>query len=189
MSPIAALVPITEEKHDVRLQLAYATHDNFTGKPVYRNALCYLHPDAEKSLAHAARAARQAGYYLKVFDAYRPGEAQQILFDIAQDPTFVADPKRGSHHTRGCAVDVTLTDEAGNELDMGTGFDAMQIESYHFTDGLPAQVQKNRLALLGIMLSAGFEHIPHEWWHYQLAGAKQYPLIEDGAGGVPKIMA
>ena len=108
MSFIAALVPITEEQHDVRLQLAYATDDNFTGKPVYRNALCYLHPDAEKALAKAARSARQAGYYLKVFDAYRPGEAQQILFDIAQDPTFVADPKRGSHHTRGCAVDVTL---------------------------------------------------------------------------------
>jgi D-alanyl-D-alanine dipeptidase len=49
-------------------------------------------------------------------------------------------------------------------------------------------VQKNRLMLLGIMLSAGFEHIPSEWWHYQLPGAMQYPLIEDGAGGVPKLM-
>ena len=188
MSFIAALVPITEEKHDVRLQLAYATDDNFTGKPVYRNALCYLHPDAEIALAKAAKSARQAGYYLKVFDAYRPGEAQQILFDIAQDPTFVADPKRGSHHTRGCAVDVTLLDENGERMDMGTGFDAMQAESFHFCAGLPEPVQKNRLMLLGIMLSAGFEHIPSEWWHYQLPDAMRYPLIEDGAGGVPKLM-
>ena len=188
MDPIASLVPITEDNHDVRLQLAYATPDNFTGQPVYRNAYCYLHPDAEKALTRAALSARQAGWHLLVFDGYRPAQAQQILFDLANDPTFVADPKRGSHHTRGCAVDVSLLDGDGNELDMGTGFDAMQAESFHFCDGLSDQVQKNRLALLGIMLSAGFEHIPSEWWHYQLPDAMRYPLIEDGAGGVHKLM-
>ena len=188
MAPTASLVAITENDHDVRLHLAYATADNFTGQPVYRNAYCYLHPDAEKALTRASLSARQAGMRLLVFDAFRPARAQQILFDFAQDPTFVADPKRGSHHTRGCAVDVSLLGLDGQELDMGTGFDAMQAESFHFCAGLPEPVQRNRLLLLGIMLSAGFEHIPHEWWHYQLAGAKQYPLIEDGAGGVPKVM-
>ncbi|MEG1203014.1 MAG: D-alanyl-D-alanine dipeptidase, partial [Comamonas sp.] len=163
MAPIASLVPITEDDHDVRLHLAYATPENFTGKVVYRNAYCYLHPDAEKALSRAALSARQAGVRLLVFDAYRPAKAQQILFDFAQDPTFVADPKRGSHHTRGCAVDVSLLDENGREMDMGTGFDAMQAESFHFCVGLSEQVQKNRLMLLGIMLSAGFEHIPSEW--------------------------
>ena len=188
MAPTASLVSITEDDHDVHLYLAYATADNFMGRSVYRNAYCYLHPDAEKALSRASLSARQAGVRLLVFDAYRPAQAQQILFDYAQDPTFVADPKRGSHHTRGCAVEVSLLDENGQQMDMGTGFDAMQAESFHFCAGLPEQVQKNRLMLLGIMLSAGFEHIPSEWWHYQLPGAIRYPLIEDGAGGVHKLM-
>lgn len=188
MALTASLVSITEDDHDVRLHLAYATPQNFTGAVVYRNAYCYLHPDAEKALSRAALSARQAGMRLLVFDAYRPAQAQQILFDFAQDPTFVADPKRGSHHTRGCAVDVGLLNAEGQVLDMGTGFDAMQAESFHFCTGLPPQVQQNRLLLLGIMLSAGFEHIPSEWWHYQLPDAMRYPLIEDGAGGVPRLM-
>ena len=108
MAPTASLVSITEDDHDVHLYLAYATADNFMGRSVYRNAYCYLHPDAEKALSRASLSARQAGVRLLVFDAYRPAQAQQILFDYAQDPTFVADPKRGSHHTRGCAVDVSL---------------------------------------------------------------------------------
>lgn len=182
------LVPITPGTHLVDICLAYATDDNFTGKTIYRTAHCLLLAQAEAALRKAVAVARQAGCTLRIFDAYRPPQAQQALWDFLPDDRYVASPKRGSNHSRGTAVDLTLVDAGGRALDMGTGFDDMTAASGHFYDGLPETVQRNRLLLLGIMQAAGFAHIASEWWHYELPGSRALPLIEDGAGYPLRLM-
>ncbi len=169
---------ITEADYGVVIDLVYATCNNIAGKVVYQTAQCALHKDAAPLLKRAAQLARSAGYTLKVFDGYRPAAAQAIFWETLSDPQYVADPSQGSNHSRGAAVDVTLLDEKGNELDMGTGFDSMEDASHHDYADLPAQVQRHRLLLLGIMLHAGFKGIKSEWWHYELPNARSYPMID-----------
>jgi zinc D-Ala-D-Ala dipeptidase len=118
---------------------------------------------------------------LKVLDAFRPQEAQEALWAVAPLPGYIADPAKGSNHTRGVAVDLTLVNADGEALDMGTPVDTMTPASHHFYAGHSAAVQVNRARLLTIMLEAGFVHYAQEWWHYQLADANQFPLIDSHA--------
>jgi len=182
------LVPITPGTHRVDIRLAYATDDNFTGKTIYRAAHCLLLAQAEAALRKAVAIAGQAGHTLRIFDAYRPPQAQQALWDFLPDDRYVASPKRGSNHSRGTALDLTLVGADGQALDMGTGFDDMTEASGHFCAGLPEAVQRNRLLLLGIMQAAGFAHIASEWWHYELPGSRALPVIEDGEGYPLRLM-
>lgn len=175
------LAPITEDTHDVLIDLIYAGSDNFTGQVIYEHALCFLHPQAEACLRRAIGAARGFGLKLKVFDAFRPQEAQEALWAVAPNPGYVADPAKGSNHTRGVAVDLTLVRGDGKVLDMGTPVDTMTPASHHFYALHAAPVQVNRMLLLTIMLEAGFVHHPNEWWHYQLPDANQFPLIDSQA--------
>jgi D-alanyl-D-alanine dipeptidase len=174
---VSTLAQITEATHDVVIDMMYASPANFTGKVVYAHALCFLHPLAEAALRRAALAARGFGFRLKVFDAFRPQEAQEALWAFMPDPHYVADPARGSNHTRGVAVDLTLVDSLGKELDMGTPVDTMTPASHHFHPSFGAAIQLNRMHLLAIMLEAGFVHHPYEWWHYQLPDADGFVLI------------
>lgn len=183
--PLVPLVEIAPPTFAVVRDIAYATSDNITGKPVYRRPECYLHPDAAEKLARAIALARALGIGLKIFDAYRPTEAQWALWNAKPDPDFLADPRRGSPHSRGVAVDVTLLDEAGRELDMGTPFDAFRPQSHHGRTDVSVAAQRNRLLLLGLMSAAGWDFYRNEWWHYQLFDSRRYPLIDDGKGAPP----
>lgn len=174
-----ALVEITPENRPILLELAYATARNITGRPVYRRALCYLHADAAARLDQAVELARALDLRLKIFDAVRPSEAQWVLWNARPDPDFLADPRRGSPHSRGAAIDVTLVDSAGVELDMGTGFDAFTPLSHHASTAVSAAAQRNRFLLLGLMTAAGWDFYRNEWWHYQLFDARRYPLLSD----------
>ena len=173
----AALVQITGDSHGVVIDLVYAGDANFTGRAIYDHPLCFLHPEAEACLRKAVIAARGLGLGLKIFDAFRPHEAQEALWAFAPDPDYIADPKQGSNHTRGVALDLTLVDDRGEALDMGTPVDTMSAESHHFYPAHPASVQVNRMKLLTVMLEAGFVHHPREWWHYQLPDAQRFPLV------------
>ncbi len=173
------LVEITPQSHRVLVDLAYATPRNLTGKPVYRRALCYLHPEAAARLARAVELAAALGLRLKIFDAFRPSEAQWLLWNACPDPNFLADPRRGSPHSRGAAVDLTLIDAEGKELEMGTPFDAFTPLSHHGNTEVPVAAQRNRFLLLGLMSAAGWDFYGNEWWHYQLFNARQYPLLGD----------
>lgn len=175
------LVEVDARALQVEVDLIYAGVDNLAGKQIYQDPRCLLHRDAEARLRQASVLARQAGLRLRIFDAYRPPYAQALLWEALPNPEYVRDPGLGSHHTRGVAVDLTLIDADGKALDMGTGFDDMRAHSHQFFADLPADVQRNRLLLLGIMLAAGFTYIDSEWWHYELPGADQYPLIDDGS--------
>ena len=172
------MVRITEQTHDVSIAMMYARADNFTGHIIYPHTQCFLHPQAEAGLRKVVVAAKAFGFGLKIFDAYRPQAAQEALWACVPDPRYVADPAKGSNHTRGVAIDLTLLDGTGAELDMGTPVDTMTPASHHFYAALPAGVLINRMYLLTIMLESGFVHHPNEWWHYQLHDAKGFPLLD-----------
>ncbi len=174
-----SLVALTQPAFDIDVDLAYATSNNFTGKPVYRRAAAFLHPVAAEHLQRAIRLAAALGLRFKVFDAFRPTEAQWVMWNHTPDPEFLADPRRGSPHARGAAVDLTLIDGAGRELDMGTGFDAFTPLSHHASTAVPEAAQRNRFLLLGLMTAAGWDFYRNEWWHYQLFDTRRYPLLSD----------
>jgi len=180
-----SLVEIGGAAHGVEIDLAYATPRNFTGKPVYRRAACYLHPDADAALGRAVELAAVQGFTLRIYDAFRPSEAQWVLWSHTPDPDFLTDPRRGSPHSRGIAVDVTLVGPNGAALDMGTEFDAFTPLSHHGCLEIPADAQSNRHLLLGLMTAAGWDFYRNEWWHYQLFDPRSYPVIGDGEHSEP----
>lgn len=179
------LIEITSESHGVDLDIAYATVNNFTGKPVYGRAACYLLDVAEEKFRRAQALAALQGYRFKIFDAFRPAEAQWVLWNHTPDPDFLADPNRGSPHSIGVAIDLTLVDKNGNDLDMGTPFDTFSALSHHGNTDVSKEAQFNRYILLGIMTAAGWDCYLKEWWHYQLFNPRVYPVLGDAALDLP----
>ncbi len=183
MIPNAALQHIQARSGQLILDLRYATSDNFTGEPVYRHPAAFLRPEAMARLEEALALAVALGYQLKIFDAFRPQEAQEALWAHTPDPDFLAPPERGSPHSRGVAVDLTLCNAQGDELDMGTGFDAFTPRSHHGNTEIAKEAQQNRLVLLGIMTAAGWDFYRNEWWHYQLFDSRRYSVLCDAEAG------
>jgi len=176
-----ALIEINPKTHNVILDIKYATNDNFTHAPVYSQPQCHLHEEAEGLLRDAIEIADKLGYRFRIFDAFRPAEAQWKLWNHTHDPEFLSDPRRGSPHSRGAAVDLTLVDLDGNDLDMGTSFDAFTPLSHHGNSGISIEAQQNRILLMGIMTTAGWDFFRNEWWHYQLFNARRLPTFSDSA--------
>ena len=172
------LVEITEKKYNVSIELSYATKNNFTKKIIYNEAKCYIHKDTEPYLINAINIAKNLGYRIKIYDAYRPTEAQELLWEACPDKTFITPPNIGSPHSRGIAIDLTLM-KNNKIIDMGTDFDLLQNTSFHGNTTISPLAQKNRILLLGIMSTAGWDFYKNEWWHYQLFNSKNWPLISD----------
>jgi len=175
-----ALVEIKAEDYSVELDIVYATNNNVTGEPIYKNPLCFLHKDAAVCLKKAISHAEKIGYRIKIFDAFRPLEAQRFLWDKFPDPEFISNPDSGVvPHCRGIAVDMTLVDENCEELDMGTDFDAFTHLSHHGNIEISESAQKNRHMLMGLMAISGWDYNPNEWWHYQLPFYNKYEKFSE----------
>ena len=172
------LVNLNNKNSEIIFDLRYATNNNFTNKILYKPKECLIHKVAYEHLCLAEDIAKKLGYKLKIFDAYRPVDVQQKLWDILPDANFIAPPEKGSPHSRGVAVDLTLVDRNNNELDMGTEFDEFSRLSYHGCIDISQESYKNRLLLLGIMTDSGWDFFRNEWWHYQLFNSKKYPNID-----------
>ena len=179
MSETTELVDLSVIFPSLHIDLKYATTDNITGAPIYREARCLLHSDAVAGLAKSISIAQLAGLSLVVYDAYRPQQAQALLWNACPDPQYVVDVAIGSNHRRVTAIDVTLMDERGNVLDMGAGFDEMHDRSHAWHPSVPPKAQRNRLLLNAIMSGGGFVGISSEWWHFELPNAARYPLLDD----------
>jgi D-alanyl-D-alanine dipeptidase len=166
---------------DIAVDLRYASVDNFVGRDMYGTLDCaWLHHLAAAGLERAvALLAQEApGHRLLVLDALRPHRVQIQLWDHLEGTDlrqYVADPARGSIHSFGMAVDATLVDPQGRELDMGSGFDEMtelshpQLEARHLATGALAPHQhRNRELLRGVLCRSGFRGIDNEWWHFEM---------------------
>lgn len=173
------VVDATEVIPDLVVDMRYATADNFLKRQVYpEGARCLLLPDTAKRLKQAADALRPKGYRLKVYDCYRPRAVQYEMWKIMPQPGYVADPKFGSNHNRGAAVDLTLVTQDGSPVEMPTPFDDFTPAAHHgYTGGTEASRQ-HREILREAMEGVGFKRNKMEWWHYDLPGAKKLPVLD-----------
>jgi D-alanyl-D-alanine dipeptidase len=175
--PSGGTAPLVQIIHpSIRVALAYATAQNFTGRVLYPDNRAWLRAEAAEALFRAADRLADMGLILVLLDAFRPVSVQRALWAIRPDPEFVADPAIGSDHSRGVAVDVTLADAAG-ELDMGTAFDTALPQSHHDSVDIGPRAAGNREILRKAMADAGFAANPNEWWHYALRDAGRYPIL------------
>jgi D-alanyl-D-alanine dipeptidase len=160
------LVDIREVNPRIIVDMKYATEGNFTKKRLYDSNTCFLRKSTAVKLDAVQKELERMNLGLKVWDCYRPLAVQRILWAILPDERYVANPEKGSRHNRGSAVDVTLVDSQGEELQMPTGFDDFSPRADHHYQDLPEQAIRNRELLKGLMEKAGFIPLPEEWWHY-----------------------
>ncbi len=156
--------------------MKYATDSNFLKEKVYDCGECYLRLKTINSLIAANKKFIKKGFKIKLFDCYRPLDIQKKMWTIVSNPKYVANPEKGSIHNRGGAVDITLVDSDGNELDMGTQFDHFGIEAAHSYQNLTDIQKKNRKLLRKIMTKSNFQLFESEWWHYNLNDSKKDKL-------------
>lgn len=161
-------VNLKEYSPDFVYDMKYATPDNFLKAKVYDCAECFLRLKTVKGLVAANKKFIEKGYRIKIFDCYRPLDIQKKMWKIVSNPEYVANPVKGSIHNRGGAVDITLVDSNGKELDMGTSFDHFGIEASHNYLNLSEKIKRNRKLLKKIMMQKGFNSFDSEWWHYNL---------------------
>lgn len=164
-------VNIKDYSPDFVYDMKYASSDNFLKAKVYDCAECFLRLKTVKAIVKANAVFMKKGYKIKFFDCYRPLDIQKKMWKIVSNPSYVADPAKGSIHNRGGAVDITLVDSNGKELDMGTPFDHFGIEASHNYTNLSKKVKKNRALLKKVMTQNGFNSFDSEWWHYNLKSA------------------
>ncbi|MFY7788336.1 MAG: M15 family metallopeptidase [Thermoflexibacteraceae bacterium] len=157
---------ITLDK-DFVIDVKYATKDNFTGQVLYDCDRVWLRKVVAMDLLAAHKKFKEKGYRIKIYDGYRPISVQWRLWKATPKKGYVSHPTKGMRmHNRGAAVDMTLIDRNGKELDMGTPYDFFGKEAHTTYTNLPAQVLANRKVLKEIMQSCGFVAISNEWWHF-----------------------
>jgi len=167
----SAFVNLKEYSIDFVYDMKYATADNFLKAKVYDCAECFLRLKTVKAMIEANTEFMKMGYKIKFFDCYRPLDIQKKMWKIVPNPSYVADPSKGSIHNRGGAVDITLVDVNGIALDMGTSFDFFGIEASHNYQNLSQHIKDNRELLKKVMMAHGFNPLESEWWHYNLISA------------------
>ncbi len=174
----ADLVDIKEVNPRIRVDMKYATEDNFTKKRLYDSNTCFLRRSVAVKLDAVQRELEGLALGLKVWDCYRPLAVQRTFWAILPDERYVANPEKGSRHNRASAVDVTLVDSRGRELQMPTEFDDFGPRAAHVYGNLPDQAVKNRGLLKSLMEKAGFIALPEEWWHYDDEKWAQFDMMD-----------
>ena len=172
------LVDIAKVNPNIILDIKYATKDNFVGKKMYAKHKGLIRLSVAKKLDKVQKELEKLDLGLKIWDPYRPYKYQQVLYDSAQDKKYVADPKKGSLHNRGAAVDLTIVDKNGKELEMPTPFDWLSHEAHLDFMDLPAQTIVNRKFLGNLMVKHGFTLLQKEWWHFNDAEYLKYDLLD-----------
>ena len=174
------LVELVKLDRSIRLDIRYATADNFAGRPVYAEARAFLQRPAARALVRAARALRKRGYGLAVFDAYRPWHVTKLFWDITPEgkKEFVANPARGSRHNRGCAVDLTLYDlKSGRQVSMPSEYDDFTERAHSEYAGGTDEQRRLRGVLRAAMEAEGFAVYAPEWWHFDYKDWREYPIL------------
>ena len=173
------LVELIKLDPTFKLDIRYATSNNIAGKPVYTEARAFLQRPAAEALVRVNEKLKPLGYGLLIFDGYRPWSVTKLFWDITPDESkqFVADPKKGSKHNRGCATDLSLYDlKTGKEITMTGVYDEMSERSYPYYTGGTDEQRKMRDLLRTNMESEGFTVYEYEWWHFDYKDWKRYRI-------------
>jgi zinc D-Ala-D-Ala dipeptidase len=174
------LVELVTLDPTIKLDIRYATANNFVGRPVYPEARAFLQRPAAEALLAAHRWLKERGYGVLVYDAYRPWTITKLFWDItpADKKIFVADPAVGSKHNRGCAVDIGLVDlKTGREVEMPGAYDEMSERSFvTYTGGTPGQREHRDLLRKAMERDGYFFVYPEEWWHYDFKDSREYAV-------------
>ncbi|HET6409643.1 MAG TPA: M15 family metallopeptidase [Chthoniobacteraceae bacterium] len=171
------LIEITQVNPRIRIDVRYATADNFVGKPVYPSAKCFLRREVAERLSKVQVELETLGLGLKVWDGYRPLSVQKEFWKLVPDERYVASPVKGSRHNRGAAVDLTLVDREGKELEMPTKYDDFTEEAGAYAP-CSERALENRKVLQRVMTANGFEIFPTEWWHFDAKGWEKYEILD-----------
>jgi D-alanyl-D-alanine dipeptidase len=172
------LVDVRKAVPGVVVDIHYATTNNFTGQKLYPNDSCYLRRATAEKLARVQAQVRALGFGLKIFDGYRPLSVQRKMWEVYPHPGYVADPKRGSRHNRGAAVDLTLVNSNGVEVLMPSPFDSFTETAHRDSTNAPPEAIANRELLERVMVENGFEGLPTEWWHFDDRNWRRYGLLD-----------
>ncbi|HEY2846352.1 MAG TPA: M15 family metallopeptidase [Pyrinomonadaceae bacterium] len=177
----ADLVELTKLDKTIKLNIRYATANNFVGRAVYPEARAFLQRPAAEAVVKVNKELRKEGLGLLIFDGYRPWSITKLFWDIVPEDhrKLVADPAKGSKHNRGCAVDLSIYDlKTGKEISMPSGFDEFTDRaSPDYTGGTDVE-RRNRDKLRHLMEAAGFTVNPNEWWHFDFNGWQDYAIYD-----------
>ncbi|HXO31152.1 MAG TPA: M15 family metallopeptidase [Candidatus Acidoferrales bacterium] len=174
------LVELVTLDSTIKLDIRYATSNNFLGTPVYTQERAFLQRPAAEAVLRAHRELKAQGYGLLIHDGYRPWYVTKIFWDATPDDKkiFVADPSEGSKHNRGCAVDLSLYDfKTGTEVKMPSGYDEMTDRAFADYAGGTPEERARRALLRQAMEKQDFKVNPKEWWHFDYRDWKQYPIL------------
>jgi D-alanyl-D-alanine dipeptidase len=174
------LVEVAHLDPTLKLDIRYATTENFLGVPVYSEARAFLQRPAAQAVVRAHRALSAFGYGILIHDAYRPWYVTKVFWEATPKDkrAFVADPAQGSRHNRGCAVDLTLFDRGtGRPVEMTGVYDEMSERSYPNFAGGTSRQRWRRDLLRQAMEREGFTVFDVEWWHFDYRDWKSYPIL------------
>ncbi len=166
----ADLVELIKLDKTIKLDIRYARSDNFVGRPVYTEARAFLQRPAAEALLRVHRKLNKQGLGLAIFDGYRPWSVTKLFWEVTPEDKrkFVANPKSGSRHNRGCAVDLSIYDlKSGKLLPMPSDFDDFSDKAHPEYQGGTAEETRNRNILRKIMEGVGFTVNANEWWHFE----------------------
>jgi D-alanyl-D-alanine dipeptidase len=172
------LVDVAAIDPRIVIDLHYATSNNFTGEQLYPVARCLLRARVAERLKRVQDRLSKQGLGLKIWDAYRPLSVQKKMWALVPNEDYVANPAKGSRHNRGCAVDVTLVDSAGHELQMPTAFDTFSPAAHRDYAGGTRTARRNRRTLERAMQAEGFTGLKTEWWHFDAPDWQVYPVLD-----------
>jgi D-alanyl-D-alanine dipeptidase len=173
------LIDISLFSDEFILEMRYATSNNFLDTILYPCAKCLLRYEVLKDLLIVQSEFKKLGYKIKIWDCYRPLSVQKLMWAKYPIRGLVADPSTGSRHNRGSAVDLTLCDLEGNEVDMGTDHDDLSIKGRTFYRGFNDTVFKNRMLLRTVMENNHFIGINSEWWHFSHDCGPKYKVSDE----------
>jgi D-alanyl-D-alanine dipeptidase len=177
----ADLVELTKLNKSIKLDIRYATANNFVGRPVYTEARAFLQRPAAEALVRVHKKLKEQGLGIVIFDGYRPWAVTKLFWEVVPKDKrkFVADPAKGSKHNRGCAVDLSIYDlKTGKLIDMPSGFDEFtERASPDYTGGTEKE-RANRDMLRHLMEAEGFTVNPNEWWHFDYKDWEKYAIYD-----------
>lgn len=174
-----SIVPLWQIDSTIVTDVKYATTNNFTGQVLYPTNKVYIRKIVGEALAKVqSYLLENYNLQIKVFDGYRPLSVQKKMWKIMPDNRYVADPAKGSRHNRGAAVDLTIIDSNGTELEMGTEYDNFTEKAHYAYSDLPKNVKENRKLLRNTMDKYGFHPITTEWWHFDFKGWKKFSILD-----------